>query len=38
VGNRGGFFTQYMPSSAYPLHGDFPAAVVADLQAMRQAA
>ncbi|MGH6786927.1 MAG: serine hydrolase domain-containing protein [Novosphingobium sp.] len=38
VGARASFYTQYMPSEAYPLHQAFPAAVVADLVALRQAA
>ena len=25
--------TQYMPAEAYPVHGDFPKAVLADLAA-----
>ena len=33
-GLRGGLYTQYMPSEAYPVHADFPMAVVADLKAM----
>jgi CubicO group peptidase (beta-lactamase class C family) len=34
VGLRGSLFTQYMPSEAYPVHADFPTAVLADLNAM----
>ena len=34
-GLRGGLYTQYMPSEAYPVHADFPMAVVADLKAMK---
>ena len=37
-GLRGGLFTQYMPSEAYPLHTEFPRTVQADLAAKRQAA
>lgn len=33
-GLRGGLYTQYMPSEAYPVHRDFPMAVLADLKAM----
>ncbi|WP_114520337.1 serine hydrolase domain-containing protein [Altererythrobacter sp. ZODW24] len=33
-GLRAALFTQYMPSNAYEVHGDFPKAVVADLMAM----
>lgn len=36
TGTRAGLYTQYMPSEAYPVHKDFPKAVVADL--MRAAA
>ncbi|HUQ13756.1 MAG TPA: serine hydrolase domain-containing protein [Novosphingobium sp.] len=32
-GLRASLFTQYMPSEAYPVHRDFPEAVVADLKA-----
>ena len=32
-GNRASLYTQYMPSEAYPVHSEFPAAVVADLLA-----
>ena len=35
-GLRAGLFTQYMPAEAYPLHADFPKAVVADVMAMAQ--
>ncbi len=31
---RAGLFTQYMPSMAYPLIDEFPAAILADLAAM----
>lgn len=34
-GLRAGLFTQYMPSEAYPVHRDFPNAVLADLKAMK---
>ncbi|MGX7895812.1 serine hydrolase domain-containing protein [Tsuneonella sp. HG222] len=33
LGLRAGLFTQYMPSQAYPLMDEFPAAVLADLKA-----
>jgi CubicO group peptidase (beta-lactamase class C family) len=33
-GIRAGFFTQYMPSNAYPIHTAFPEAVRADLVAI----
>lgn len=33
-GLRANLMTQYMPSDAYPVHADFPAAVVKDLGAM----
>ncbi|QGN54368.1 serine hydrolase [Novosphingobium sp. Gsoil 351] len=36
-GLRGGLYTQYMPSEAYPVHADFPVAVMADLAAMAPA-
>lgn len=36
-GLRGGLYTQYMPSEAYPVHADFPTAVMADLTAMTPA-
>jgi len=36
-GFRGGLFTQYMPSEAYPVHREFPDAVLADLKAMQPA-
>lgn len=35
IGLRAALFTQYMPSDAFPVHGAFPAAVVADLTAMQ---
>jgi CubicO group peptidase (beta-lactamase class C family) len=31
TGLRGGLFTQYMPSDAYPLLDEFPAAILADM-------
>ena len=33
---RAGLFTQYMPQMAYPLIDEFPAAILADLTAMRR--
>ena len=36
-GLRSGLYTQYMPSEAYPVHADFPNAVMADLTAMAPA-
>ena len=36
-GLRASLFTQYMPSEAYPVHRDFPNAVLADLKAMAPA-
>lgn len=33
-GLRANLMTQYMPSEAYPVHSEFPAAVLADLAAM----
>ncbi|WP_423140686.1 serine hydrolase domain-containing protein [Parablastomonas sp. CN1-191] len=33
-GIRAGFYTQYMPSDAYPIHAAFPVAVRSDLAAM----
>ena len=36
-GLRASLYTQYMPSEAYPVHADFPMAVVADLTAMAPA-
>lgn len=33
VGNRASLYTQYMPSDAYPVHDEFPRAVIADLMA-----
>lgn len=36
-GLRAGLFTQYMPSEAYPVHAEFPTAVMADLAAMTPA-
>ncbi len=35
IGLRASLYTQYMPSDAYPVHGDFPKAVLADLVAMQ---
>ncbi len=35
IGLRASEFTQYMPSDAYPVHADFPKAVMADLAAMK---
>ena len=35
-GLRAGMYTQYMPVETYPLHSEFPKAVVADLMAMAQ--
>ncbi len=35
LGLRASLFTQYMPSEAYPVHADFPKAVLADLKAMQ---
>lgn len=37
-GVRASFYTQYMPSDAYPLHADFPKAVAADLIALAKGA
>jgi len=31
TGLRAGLFTQYMPSDAYPLLDEFPAAILADI-------
>ena len=31
IGNRAALYTQYMPSDAYPVHSEFPKAVIADL-------
>ena len=36
LGLRASLYTQYMPSEAYPVHGDFPKAVLADLAAMQE--
>jgi CubicO group peptidase (beta-lactamase class C family) len=36
LGLRAGLFTQYMPQMAYPLIDEFPAAILADLAAMRR--
>ena len=38
VKNRASLFTQFMPSGAYPIHVDFPKAVIADLLGSRKAA
>lgn len=38
VKNRAALFTQYMPDNTYPIHSDFPKAVIADLMAMKAAA
>lgn len=35
LGLRASLYTQYMPSDAFPVHGAFPAAVLADLAAMQ---
>lgn len=35
MGLRASLFTQYMPADAFPVHGAFSAAVVADLSAMQ---
>ena len=35
LGLRASLYTQYMPSEAFPVHGAFPAAVMADLSAMQ---
>lgn len=37
MGLRASIFTQYMPSDAYPIHSEFPAAVLSDLAAMQGA-
>jgi CubicO group peptidase (beta-lactamase class C family) len=37
-GLRGGLYTQYMPDTAYPLTQSFPAAVLADVAALKTAA
>ena len=34
VKNRASLFTQYMPDNTYPIHTDFPKAVIADIMAM----
>ena len=36
LGLRASLYTQYMPSEAYPVHGDFPKAVLADLAEMQE--
>ena len=38
VKNRASLFTQYMPDNTYPIHSDFPKAVIADLMAGRKIA
>ena len=38
VKNRASLFTQYMPDNSYPIHAEFPKAVIADLMAGRAAA
>lgn len=38
LGNRAGLYTQYMPLEAYPVHNEFPRAVVADLLKTKVAA
>ena len=38
VKNRAALFTQYMPDNTYPIHSDFPKAVIADLMALKAAA
>ncbi len=35
LGLRASLYTQYMPSEAFPVHGAFPAAVMADLAVMQ---
>ncbi len=35
LGLRASLYTQYMPSEAFPVHGAFPTAVLADLAAMQ---
>jgi CubicO group peptidase (beta-lactamase class C family) len=37
AGLRGTLMTQYMPSEAYPIHAEFPKAVMADLAVMQAA-
>ncbi|MBX7495425.1 beta-lactamase family protein [Qipengyuania sp. 6B39] len=37
AGLRGTLMTQYMPSEAYPIHAEFPKAVMADLTVMQGA-
>ncbi len=37
AGLRGTLMTQYMPSEAYPIHAEFPKAVMADLATMQAA-
>jgi hypothetical protein len=34
TGLRAGLFTQYMPSEAYPLLDEFPAAILADIPSL----
>jgi CubicO group peptidase (beta-lactamase class C family) len=38
VKNRASLFTQYMPDNTYPIHAEFPKAVIADLLAGRKVA
>jgi CubicO group peptidase (beta-lactamase class C family) len=38
LGNRAGLYTQFMPMEAYPVHKEFPKAVVADLLKTKAAA
>jgi CubicO group peptidase (beta-lactamase class C family) len=38
LGNRAGLYTQFMPMEAYPVHKEFPKAVVADLLKTKVAA
>jgi hypothetical protein len=38
VKNRASLFTQYMPDNTYPIHTEFPKAVIADLLAGRKIA
>lgn len=37
IGVRAGFYTQYMPSSSYPLSDEFPKALLADVQKKKAA-
>lgn len=38
IGLRAGCYTQYMPSEAYPVHSEFPKAVLADVMTRKAAA